>query len=149
MDYYQPSRFSTTLTSIYMAICLSSMISAKVANAENNTASCIFNSSGSPGGTCPVTTPTVLSGNSVVSTAVGNPIDALTGNKFQQEEDIQAIGDTYALRLNRYYNSQSKQLGIFGYGWRSDYEMQLQDTNGRIDIIQADGRQYQIGRAHV
>ena len=125
-----------------MAICLSSMISAKVANAENNTASCIFNSSGSPGGTCPVATPTVLSGNSVVSTAVGNPIDALTGNKFQQEHDIQTIGDTYALRLNRYYNSQSKQLGIFGYGWRSDYEMQLQDIDGQIDIIQADGRQY-------
>ena len=125
-----------------MAICLSSMISAKVANAENNTASCIFNSSGSPGGTCPVTTPTVLSGNSVVSTAVGNPIDALTGNKFQQEHDIQTTGDTYALRLNRYYNSQSKQLGIFGYGWRSDYEMQLQDIDGQIDIIQADGRQY-------
>ena len=125
-----------------MAICLSSMISTKVANAENNTASCIFNSSGSPGGTCPVTTPTVLSGNSVVSTAVGNPIDALTGNKFQQEHDIQTTGDTYALRLNRYYNSQSKQLGIFGYGWRSDYEMQLQDIDGQIDIIQADGRQY-------
>lgn len=142
MDYYQPSRFSTTLTSIYIAICLSSMISTKVANAENNTASCIFNSSGSPGGTCPVTTPTVLSGNSVVSTAVGNPIDALTGNKFQQEHDIQTTGDTYALRLNRYYNSQSKQLGIFGYGWRSDYEMQLQDIDGQIDIIQADGRQY-------
>lgn len=91
---------------------------------------------------------TNVTSSSFVSTGVGNPIDALTGNKFQQETDIQAIGDTYALRLNRYYNSQSKQLGIFGYGWRSDYEMQLQDTNERIDIIQADGRQYHFYKIH-
>lgn len=91
---------------------------------------------------------TNVTSSSFVSTGVGNPIDALTGNKFQQETDIQAIGDTYALRLNRYYNSQSKQLGIFGYGWRSDYELQLQDTNGRIDIIQADGRQYHFYKIH-
>ena len=143
------NRFTTSLSPIYLAIlCFSAIITNSV-TAENVGGSCMFKTPGNPGGTCAASSPTNATPVSpLVPTAVGNPLDALTGNKFQQEEDIQAIGDTYALRLNRYYNSQSKQLGIFGYGWRSDYEMQLQDTNGRIDIIQADGRQYHFYKTH-
>lgn len=111
--------------------------------AANLISSCIINSNGNPGTEmCPAaTSPTQIS-SSTTNQAGGNPLNLITGNKFEQESDIQAVGDTYALRLNRYYNSQSKQLGMFGYGWRSDYEMQLQDTDSQIDIIQADGRQH-------
>lgn len=142
-------RFKTSLNPLYVAvICFSatttnSAHTETTSNPSNLSTTCnIIGSNGKPicDGSEPPTD--VATASPFVPTAVGNPIDALTGNKFEQETDIQAVGDTYALRLNRYYNSQSKQLGIFGYGWRSDYEMQLQDTDGQIDIIQADGRQH-------
>ncbi|HCI76140.1 MULTISPECIES: DUF6531 domain-containing protein [unclassified Psychrobacter] len=73
--------------------------------------------------------------------ARGNPINVLTGNKFEQATDIQANSGDYSLSFNRYYNSKSTQRGILGIGWRHNYEMQLQDIDDQIDIIQADGRQ--------
>lgn len=76
-----------------------------------------------------------------VKVGAGNPINVLTGNKFQHDNDIQGDGDNYALTLNRYYNSKSNQKGILGVGWRHDYDIQLQDMDNQIDIIQADGRQ--------
>ncbi len=76
-----------------------------------------------------------------VKISVGNPINVLTGNKFQHDTDIQSVGDDYTLGLNRYYNSKSSQKGTFGIGWRHDYDIQLQDMDEQIDVIQADGRQ--------
>lgn len=114
-------------------------LASNVANGETCN---IIGADGNPICSSEETATNVNPASPFVPTGVGNPINALTGNKFEQESDIQAVGDTYALRLNRYYNSQSRQLGMFGYGWRSDYEMQLQDTDSQIDIIQADGRQH-------
>lgn len=47
----------------------------------------------------------------------GNPIDPLTGNKFQHEQDfVPAKG----LAVNRYYNSRSTINIGFGLGWSSN-----------------------------
>ena len=91
------NRFITSLTLIYVTIfCFSATISTS-ANSENIGGSCIFKTPGNPGSTCPAPTPTNANpASALVPTAVGNPINALTGNKFQQESDIQAVGDTYA-----------------------------------------------------
>ncbi|MGK8265488.1 DUF6531 domain-containing protein [Moraxella nonliquefaciens] len=63
------------------------------------------------------------------NTFVSNPINVLSGNKFEQADDL-IIDETdpYALNLTRYYNSQSTQRGMFGIGWRSGFEIQLQHT---------------------
>ena len=107
----------------------------------NNTSK-VCNSNGNKGTLgCPVNQGAGIVDIMSVDQSGGNPINVLTGNKFEQATDIKAVGDDYALRLNRYYNSRSTQRGLFGIGWRHDYEMQLQDTDNTIDIIQADGRQ--------
>lgn len=63
------------------------------------------------------------------NTFVSNPINVLSGNKFERVDDlILDETDPYALNLTRYYNSQSTQKGIFGMGWRSSFEIQLQHT---------------------
>ena len=63
------------------------------------------------------------------NTFVSNPINVLSGNKFEQADDlILDETDPYALNLTRYYNSQSTQRGMFGIGWRSGFEIQLQHT---------------------
>lgn len=48
------------------------------------------------------------------NTFVSNPINVLSGNKFEQADDL-IIDETdpYALNLTRYYNSQSTQRGMF------------------------------------
>ncbi|MBP3947281.1 DUF6531 domain-containing protein, partial [Psychrobacter sp. K31L] len=70
----------------------------------------------------------------------GNPINVLTGNKFESANDIQSTTSEYGLSFNRYYNSRSNQTSPLGFGWRHDYDMQLQDTDTQINILQADGR---------
>ncbi len=98
------------------------------------------NMTGKGGITCPPKTASNTQSNSPsAARGVGNPIDVLSGNKFEHAQDISVHGDEYALNLNRYYNSQAVQIGIFGVGWRSDYEMQLKDEGERIQILAADG----------
>ncbi|MEO6146363.1 MAG: DUF6531 domain-containing protein, partial [Sulfuriferula sp.] len=79
-------------------------------------------------------------GNSI---NVGNPINAGTGNKFQNESDYLGAG-SFPLQLVRYYNSAtniqhstnpSSQVGPawwMGLGWRHSYERQ-------IDFVQLAG----------
>ncbi|MCP5206257.1 MAG: pilus assembly protein [Hahellaceae bacterium] len=77
----------------------------------------------------------------------GNPIDVVTGNKFQQEVDIAALSGELGLSFSRYYNSQAagtpgaKAAFIAGQGWRHTYHLSAQvHGNGDISVVQADGR---------
>lgn len=75
--------------------------------------------------------PTTTSNSSAFApnTFVSNPINVLSGNKFEQADDLMIDqNNPYALNFTRYYNSQSTQRGIFGIGWRSSFEIQLQHT---------------------
>ena len=116
-----------------------SYASGLVTPSVSNSVTCnIIGENGNP--QCPAEPSNTNIATSSTDKATGNPINALTGNKFESATDIEAIGGRYALRLNRYYNSRSAQRGLFGMGWCSDYEMQLQDNGDKIDILQADGR---------
>jgi RHS repeat-associated protein len=78
---------------------------------------------------------------------VGNPINQLTGNKFELSVDYQAerwSGSLGGLSLQRTYNSQDSRSGNrFGHGWRSNVEQRIvtsADSFTRIGMQRADGR---------
>jgi YD repeat-containing protein len=56
--------------------------------------------------------------------AVGNPCDAATGNKYEHEIDYDGDGVS-ALRFERYYNSVPTPAGLFGAKWRSNFDRRV------------------------
>ncbi|MGQ7845927.1 DUF6531 domain-containing protein [Granulosicoccus sp. 3-233] len=78
---------------------------------------------------------------------VGNPIDVVSGNKYQYELDYQSPNS--GLALARHYNSSLSDydLGI-GAGWRHSYQVVLSRVGAqRMDIVQSDGRLIRFHRA--
>jgi RHS repeat-associated protein len=85
------------------------------------------------------------------SSGVGNPIDLTSGNKYQQETDIEMLDDL-SIGFTRHYNSLLGQTGVLGRGWSHTYETRLSRTEApgvagahsavapHITIIQGDGR---------
>ena len=72
----------------------------------------------------------------------GNPIALAVGNKFEQVTDYRS-GGTNALTFTRYYNSQARNRGMLGPGWRHSFERSLLFINGsRTDYHAADGKVY-------
>jgi hypothetical protein len=51
--------------------------------------------------------------------ACGNPVDVISGNKFQQEVDIALPGSP--LHFTRVYNSFSAEQGEIGHGWQHNF----------------------------
>ncbi len=105
-----------------------------------------------PGGnpTCGSTSTSQSSPNP--STGVGNPIDLTSGNKYQQEIDIDMPGEL-SIDFRRHYNSMQGWSGVLGRGWSHTYETRLSRSEKRADaaghgavppsitIIQGDGRE--------
>ncbi|MDB5822460.1 MAG: hypothetical protein JWR21_1164 [Herminiimonas sp.] len=85
----------------------------------------------------------------------GNPINVITGNKYQREVDLPPLPGVLGLEIVRHYNSAlsgvsggtrgAGRLGILGRGWKLSYETVLRvDPRGQgntIIIEQADGTQ--------
>ena len=69
----------------------------------------------------------------------GNPINLMTGNKFQKETDF-ALPDAQ-LTFNRLYNSANADSNIgLGQGWHHSYAVSLYDSgNGSREIVQSNG----------
>lgn len=66
---------------------------------------------------------------------VGNPIEAATGNKFQQETDIAVSNNN--LRFSRYYNSIEEDSAgalIIDGKWTFDYFQSLSVNNVLVDV---------------
>jgi RHS repeat-associated protein len=76
---------------------------------------------------------------SEVSSASSNPINAINGNKYQEEIDMPALPGEFGLELVRHYNSSLHAFGYTGYGWRLSYETDLFADEHTIQINQADG----------
>ncbi len=72
--------------------------------------------------------------------AAGNPIDLVSGNKYQLETDLAPLPGALGLEIRRHYNSSDASAGAFGPGWRLGYEARLEDLRKRVVIVQADGR---------
>jgi RHS repeat-associated protein len=64
------------------------------------------------------------------------------GNKYQIETDVILSRPTNSLSVKRYYNSQSKRTGLFGYGWSGGISTlsTLQINGERITLTSANGR---------
>jgi RHS repeat-associated protein len=79
---------------------------------------------------------------SVSSVNVENPINVVTGNKYQHEIDIPGQSGELGLFFERSYNSKMVQTAQgLGQGWRHTYQLKsyIHDS-GDISIVQSDGR---------
>ena len=70
---------------------------------------------------------------------IGNPVNVMTGNKFQKEQDFSLPGSS--LSFNRMYNSGSSDINVgLGQGWYHSYAVSLYDGgNGTREIVQSNG----------
>ncbi|HET7314929.1 DUF6531 domain-containing protein [Salinisphaera sp.] len=76
----------------------------------------------------------------IAATHVGNPINVITGNKFERQIDLAGLPGPHGLAFVRYYNSRTDYTGALGHNWRSNYSFNLAHTAHGIAIWQADGR---------
>jgi RHS repeat-associated protein len=95
------------------------------------------------GATCAAQGPATQSDSGGISTGAGNPINLITGNKYQREVDLAALPGVLGLEIVRHYNSAfslpGQQAGILGRGWRLSYETDLFVRGNSIHVLQADG----------
>jgi RHS repeat-associated protein len=95
--------------------------------------------SGTPMCRAPVAGDT-CSGAGGTNNGAGNPINVLTGNKYQVEVDMAALPGELGLEVVRHYNStESRVVGLTGMGWRLSYEVDLYVVGNTVQIVQADG----------
>ena len=98
---------------------------------------------GPAGSTCDGAGPASQGNSSETNQGAGNPINVITGNKYQQETDLPALPGVLGLEIVRHYNSTlsapSAAPGIAGRGWRFSYETDLYAIGNTLQIMQADG----------
>lgn len=58
----------------------------------------------------------------------GATVDMKNANYTESWIDIQVAGSGYALKVQRTYNSRSVFNGMFGFGWCSDFETNIEKT---------------------
>ncbi len=67
-------------------------------------------------------------------------VNPATGNQFQWFRDLFVPGAGLNVDIVRYYNSQSDEIGMFGKGWSSLYDMRVEVTSEAVRVKYADGR---------
>ncbi len=102
---------------------------------------CVNNENGNPCGTD--SGPASQTSSTGQNVGAGNPLNLLSGNKYQKEVDMPALPGVLGLEIVRHYNSQRSAgkavNGILGRGWRLSYETELYIVNNTVQIVQADG----------
>ena len=128
-------RLVSALAIISVAICLSLVTSFSIAQTS---ASC---SPTSPtGGTCGGEGPATQGNQSNQDQGAGNPINIISGNKYQRELDLPSLPGVLGLEVVRHYNSQAVDFtGHVGRGWRLSYETEVRRSGNRLQLFQADG----------
>ncbi|MFP5407658.1 MAG: RHS repeat-associated core domain-containing protein [Gammaproteobacteria bacterium] len=95
------------------------------------------------GAPCDGSGPASLGNTSDTNQGAGNPINVITGNKYQQEVDLPALPGVLGLEIVRHYNSSQSDPrtppGITGRGWKLSYETDLYPIGNTLQIVQADG----------
>lgn len=98
---------------------------------------------GPAGAPCDGSGPASQGNSSDTDQGAGNPINVITGNKYQQEVDLPALPGVLGLEVVRHYNSSQSDPrtppGILGRGWRLSYETDLYPIGNTLQIVQADG----------
>ncbi len=94
--------------------------------------------------------PASLGSDPAPDVGVGNPINVVTGNKYEREEDLPALPGVLGLELVRHYNSThagpNAPAGILGRGWLLSYETRLHAIGHTMQILQADGTRLVFSR---
>ena len=81
--------------------------------------------------------------------SVGNPINVVSGNKYEEVSDFASVGSDM-LAATRFYNSdqnyivsQPASYSRFGFGWRSMYDSRIMggspSSASSADLVMADG----------
>ncbi|WP_088069978.1 DUF6531 domain-containing protein [Gottfriedia luciferensis] len=71
---------------------------------------------------------------------LGGEVNAVNGNFVSSYTDFSIPTTTNTIETTRTYNSQSVNEGLFGYGWTSQYEMNItEDSKGNIIYTDGDG----------
>jgi RHS repeat-associated protein len=87
---------------------------------------------------------------SIHCAGAGNPINLITGNKYQKEVDLAALPGVLGLEIVRHYNSAysipGAPNGLVGRGWKLSYETTLYAVGNSIQIVLADGTRLMFGR---
>ncbi len=98
---------------------------------------------GPAGSPCDGSGPASQGNTSETNQGAGNPINLITGNKYQREVDLPALPGVLGLEIVRHYNSvlagPRTSSGILGRGWRLSYETDLNAIGNTLQIVQADG----------
>jgi YD repeat-containing protein len=107
-------------------------------------------SPGAGGATCHVPGPATQGNGTGIDVGAGNPINVITGNKYQREVDMAALPGVLGLEIVRHYNSvfsgPHSSNGIVGRGWKLSYETDLYAGKRTVQIVQADGTRIIFGR---
>lgn len=102
------------------------------------------------GGTCGAPGPATGTTNAGVDVGAGNPINVISGNKYQREVDMPPLPGVLGLELVRHYNSAYSRPthpnGVVGRGWKLSYETELYAVGRTIQIVQADGSRVMFAR---
>jgi RHS repeat-associated protein len=85
-----------------------------------------------------------------VNVGAGNPINVMTGNKYQREDDLPALPGVLGLEIVRHYNSRfsgpAAVPGVVGRGWKLSYETELAVDGDMLRVWQADGSSFMFRR---
>ena len=107
---------------------------------------------GPTGGKCDVRTAPASqqAGAASVNIGAGNPINVMTGNKYQREEDMAALPGVLGLEIVRHYNSlysgNGTVPGLLGRGWKLSYETELVAVGQTLQVFQAEGSSLMFSR---
>jgi RHS repeat-associated protein len=106
---------------------------------------------GDGGATCGAAdAPATQPGATSVNIGAGNPINIITGNKYQREDDLPALPGVLGLEIVRHYNSRFSGTaavpGLVGRGWKLSYETELAIDGDTIRAWQADGSSFMFRR---
>jgi YD repeat-containing protein len=76
-------------------------------------------------------------------TKTKDPVDIFSGEVYFSSTDFSYEGQGPKLSLYRQYSSFSLINGMFGYGWRTDWDINLtQDSSGNVTIYDSEGTQF-------
>jgi YD repeat-containing protein len=94
---------------------------------------------------CDANQPASQSNANEPAPGAGNPINVITGNKYQQEVDLPALPGELGIEVVRHYNSlATADTGHVGRGWRLSYETEIRFEGAHLTLIQADGKRYEF-----
>lgn len=91
------------------------------------------------GATCGGAGPASLGNTSGTDQGAGNPINIITGNKYQRETDMAALPGELGLEIVRHYNSLDRAPGSIGVGWRLSYDTEAVAGRNTVQVVEADG----------